>query len=263
MPRLAALAAPLLALLLGPAGRRFEEITRFPAPEARQAVAVDERHFYAIDNHAVSKRDKETGREVARWAGADGGPVIHLNSGVVLDGKLYMAHSNYPAVPMVSSIEVFDAARLEPVGSHSFGIYEGSATWVDRHDGSWWVAFANYSGRGGQPGRGSGWTTLVRFDDQWRRLAGYTFPPEVVRRFGEMSTSGGTWGPDGLLYITGHDESEVYALRLPRSGSVLELAETIPAPAEGQGIAWDRGRPGVLYTIRRSTREVVVSRLVE
>jgi hypothetical protein len=29
-------------------------------------------------------------------------------------------------------------ATMEHVDTHSFGIHQGSATWVDRHDGSWW-----------------------------------------------------------------------------------------------------------------------------
>ena len=38
--------------------RRFEEIGRFGAAEARQGVAVDERHFYAISNRRIGKYDK-------------------------------------------------------------------------------------------------------------------------------------------------------------------------------------------------------------
>ena len=42
-----------------------------------------------------------------------------------------------------------------------------------------------------------------------------------------MSNSGGTWGDDGRLYATGHDEGEVFALSLPTAGSVLELQEPV------------------------------------
>jgi len=53
----------------------------------------------------------------------------------------------------------------------------------------------------------------------------------------------------------------VFILSLPTAGSVLTLHEVIPIAAEGQGIAWDRSEPGTLYSILRSTREVVVSKL--
>jgi hypothetical protein len=244
-------------------GRRFETLRVLDAPEARQAVAVGERFFYAIGNRTIAKYDKHSGERVLVWSGREGGPIIHLNSGVVLGERLYAAHSNYPAVPMISSIEVFDAATLAHVGSHGFGVFAGSATWVDRHDDRWWVAFANYEGRGGTPGQGPEATTLVAFDDAWRPLASHTFPAAVVERFGSHSNSGGAWGPDGYLYITGHDAPEVYVVRLPRTGPVLELVEIVPVHAEGQGIAWDVGDPGTLYSISRSQGKVIVSRLLD
>jgi hypothetical protein len=94
-------------------------------------------------------------------------------------------------------------------------------------------------------------------------VGGYTYPRGVVERFGTMSNSGGSWGADGRLYITGHDNAEIYAMSLPTAGSVLVLEETLPVAAEGQGIAWDRSEPGMMYTILRSKAQVVVSRLRE
>ena len=76
-----------------------------------------------------------------------------------------------------------------------------------------------------------------------------------------MSISGGSWGPDGLLYCTGHDHPELYALRLPQAGSVLELVEIIPIENNGQGIDWDQSDPGRIYSIKRPTKQVVASRL--
>lgn len=242
-------------------GSPFEEVRRFPTTEATQGVAVDADHFYAISNRHIGKYDKRSGERVDLWEGDPDGPIVHLDSGIVLDGRLYCAHSNYPGVPMVSSIEIFDTDTMAHVGSHSFGIFGGSATWVDWAEGHWWVAFGHYAGRGGVPDQGPAWTNLVQFDESWRRVAGYVYPTDVVDRFETMSNSGGTWGTDGLLYATGHDEGEVFVLSLPTAGSVLELRTTLPVTAEGQGIAWDRGEPGTLYSIIRSTREVVVSTL--
>ena len=256
---LGVLAAPAASAQDQP--RRFEEVRRFSAAEARQGVAVDDRHFYAISNRRIGKYDKHNGERVGGWEGASDGPIIHLDSGIVLDGRLYCAHSNYPGVPMVSSIEVFETDTLEHVDSHSFGIFGGSATWIDRADGHWWVAFGHYAGFGGVPDQGPAFTNLVKFDDSWRRVSGYVYPRAMVERFQEMSNSGGTWGEDGRLYATGHDEGAVFVLSVPTAGSVLTLHEVIPVGAEGQGIAWDRSVPGTLYSIIRSTGEVVVSTL--
>lgn len=240
--------------------RSFEVFRRFEAPEARQGVAVDAHHFYAVDNRRIGKYDKRSGRRVAAWDAGDDSSIIHLHSGVVLDGMLYCAHSNYPNVPMASSIEIFDAAGLTHRRSQPLPDGYGSATWVDRQGDAWWVAFANYAGRGGEPGKGPEATVVVRFDSRWNAIDTYSFPPEVVARFGTRSNSGGAWGAGGLLYATGHDAAEIYVLRTPAHGHVLDLVEIIPAPIEGQGIAWDRDAPGMLHGIVKSSREVVVLR---
>src|SRR5262245_36382782 len=112
------------------AAAAFETIGEFKAPAANQGVGVDERHFYAVDNQAIAEYDKATGKLVRKWEGPSDGPIIHLDSAMVRDGTLYAAHSNYPGWPMKSSVEIFDAATLEHVGTHSFGTQGCSLTWL-------------------------------------------------------------------------------------------------------------------------------------
>jgi hypothetical protein len=242
-------------------GRRLEPLRRYRAEEARQAVAVDAEHFYAIDARRIGKYAKRSGLRVAAWAEREGGPIVHLNSGVVRGGRLECAHSNYPALPMHSSIEVFDARTLAHLESRDLGQLPGSATWVDRRDGLVFVGLGNYAGRGGAPGRGPEHSAVARFDADWRPLSRLRFPDALVRRFGARSNSGGAFGPEGLLYATGHDAPELYLLRVPEAGEGLELVEILSAPAAGQGIAWDPAEPDLLWTIRRDAREVISSRL--
>lgn len=244
-------------------GRSFQLLSQFPSQDARQALAVDAEHVYVINNYSIAKHLKSTGELIDRWEGVAFKPFIHFNSGIVLNDTLFAAHSNYPAIPMASSIEMFDPKTLEHIGSHSFGIGYGSATWVDRRDGKWWVGFAHYEGRGGVPGKGPAWTHIVVFDAQWRRVGGYTFPEEVIKRFLDRSNSGAAFGPDGYLYATGHDAPEVYVLKVPDGGAQLELIEIVPIKAEGQGIAWDPGDKSVLYTIIKKDRMVFASRLTQ
>lgn len=243
------------------AQRSFQTIKVFPAEDAHQAVAVDSNYFYAISSRAIGKYDKKTGRQTARWEEEAGGPVLHLDSGVIVDGKLYAAHSNYPNIPMTSSVEIWNAETMEHIDTHSFGIRWGSFTWLDRHNGYWWGVFAHYKEFENQINKDNRWTTLVQFNDQWDPMASWVFPEEVLDRFAPKSNSGGSWGPDGLLYVTGHDRPELYVMKLPKAGAVLELVETVDIENEGQGIAWDRSSPGIIYTIKRSTREVVASEM--
>jgi hypothetical protein len=235
-------------------------VRRFDAPEANQAVAVDSAYFYAIGNSAIGKYEKATGRRVAAWKDATG-PIRHLNSGIVVDSELYCAHSNYPETPMVSSLEVFETERMNHLHSIPLPRGIGSATWVDRTDGAWWVTFANYAGKGGEAGRGPERTTLVKFDPRWQQQQSWTFPPAVVSKWSGMSSSGGAWVQGRGLVTTGHDAQELYVLTLPASGTELALHEIIPFESHGQGIAIDR-TDGLLYSIQRGTREVLVSRLI-
>jgi len=229
---------------------------RFPAAEAIQGVAVDKDAFYAVNNFAIGKYDKQTGKKLAEWKGEKGGPAIHLDSGVIVKGKLYCAHSNFPATPMLSSIEVWDAKTLKHIESHPLGFTPGSATWIDWHDGAWWIAFANYNGEGGVAGRGNEFSYLTRFDKDFRQTASWSYPKSMVERWDGLSNSGGFWLPDGTLLMSPHHAPELYVTRLPKFGTVLELIRTIPVESEGQGIALDPDGH-TIWAIQRRTREVL------
>lgn len=259
----AALLAPALAR--AQSGPHFETLQRFRSPAARQGVCADASRVWVVDNRLIVAVDRATGAEAARFEGPRDGPIIHMNSLSLHEGRIYAAHSNYPAEPMLSSVEIFDAASLRHVGSHSFGIMPGSLTSWEWHDGAWWAVWANYSRVFGQSQRPYGntwWTHLTRHDRDMRQTGGWTFPADILRRAEPMSISGASWGPGGFLWCTGHDHTEVYALRLPAMGSVLERVHTLPIEAEGQAIAWEKGGDGqVLWQIIRSRTEVVAQRL--
>jgi len=227
------------------------------APEAFQGVAVDERFVYAIDTKAIAKYDKKTGKRIAGWKSSDKDKIIHLDSGVIVDKKLYAGHSNYPHVPMDSSVEIWDAQTLKHIDTIPLGRAYGSCTWIDRYAGAWWICYAHYEGKGGYDGIGPERTMLVKYDDGFKELQKWTFPGEVIERFSPFSCSGGSWGPDGRLYCSGHDRPELYALRLPDTGTVLELVRTIQIESTGQGVAWDRTQRNMICTIKREERLIV------
>lgn len=262
-PKAAAPAEPFVAITTP--GWRYEELRRFPAPEAGQGVVVDAEFFYAINNHTIAKYRKATGERVAEWEGGSKGPIVHLNAGIVHEGKLYCAHSNYPDVPMQSSVEIFDTATLKHIGTHSFGRSDGSFTWLDRRNGRWIACFVHYGKKGGEPGKGPEWTQIVEFDNDWRRTGGWALPADLLARIANRgySASGGAFGPGGLLYITGHDNPELYALDFPESGSFLKWVATVPIPAEGQAFGWDPQDPGMFYCVARKTKAVIVGKVTK
>lgn len=255
--------APAARVMPGANGWHYADLRRLPAPEARQGVAVDDDFLYVISNHAIGKYRKDTGVRVAAWECPPGEPLIHLNAGIVHEGRLYCAHSNYPGVPNLSSVEIWDTATLKHVGTHSFGRADGSFTWLDRRNGRWIVCFAHYVGKGAEPGRGADWTRLVEYDDDWRETGGWAFPSDLMQKLSVrgFSVSGGAFGPGGLLYVTGHDDTALYALAMPDAGPTLKWVATIPISAQGQAFSWDARDPGVLYTLSKAGREVIVGRV--
>jgi hypothetical protein len=238
-----------------------EVVARWTAEEARQGVATDARHFYAISNNRIGKYDKKDGRRVARWEGPRA-QFPHMNSCIVDGTQLVCAASNYPAVPIASAIEIFDTTTLRHIRSIALPPLPGSLTWIERRGKDWFAGLANYpEPRGGEPGHDHRWTSLVRLDLAFRPTALWHFPDSILALFAPMSCSGGSWGGDGLLYVTGHDLPELYALRLPNSGTVLEHIATIPLPTGGQAISWDRSEARILWSLDRKSKQVVASRI--
>lgn len=105
-----------------------------------------------------------------------------------------------------------------------------SLTWTDHDDGAWRGTFANYDkvqdGQTEPYGRTDN-TLLVRMNDDFDVVSSWIFPADLVDRFRPMSNSGGSWGPDGRLHITGHDDPDVYVIELPAAGSVVPWVATI------------------------------------
>lgn len=258
-----------LALCLAPTAlstaafaQQFEALRQFPSPAAHQGVAVDAEFFYAISNRVVAKHRKSNGELLIRWEATPDYPLIHMNHGVVHDGVLYVAHSNFPHKPATSSIELFDPQTLKHIGSHSFGIAQGSLNWIDFHEGTWFGVFVHYSSpnMAFDPTTGTSATRLVEFDKDWRIRQNWVFPKELTDLWEPASNSGGGFGPDGRIYLSGHDAPELYVVDFPKAGSQMRFLETWKAPLAGQGFAWDRSRPGHLFGIRRKTGEVIEMR---
>ena len=240
---------------------QHEELKRFPAKEANQGVVADDEYLYVISNVEIGKYRKDTFERVGGWKDAKDGPFIHLNAGLMHEDKLYCAHSNFPGVPMTSSIEIFDPVSMQHIGTHSLGIAPGSLTWIVWHEDHWLACFAHYAKNQPKTGRDPSWTELVQYDAEWRRTNGWTFPAGIVEIFGGSSSSGGSITSDGTLFITGHDAKQLFVLKFPTAGSVLKWVDTIPMSAEGQAFSWDPKEPNLFYGIIKKTREVVISRI--
>lgn len=214
------------------------------APEAVQAAAASGPFVYAISSTQVARYDRKSGQRLA----VSQGEAQHLNSGFFWNGRLFCAHSNYPKQPEQSQVKVLDVASMQLTTFHDFQDFGGSLTWVVRSGDHWWCNFAHY-------GDANHKTFLVKFDNDWRELARWTYPESIIRQLGRYSLSGGIWRDDELL-VTGHDDPVLLRVALPEQGSVLIDKGRQPAPFTGQGIA-DDPVTGGLVGINRGQQQVI------
>jgi len=233
----------------------------FDVSLAKQGVAVDSRFFYVVNNNEILKFTKNEGDFVKKWKDTTA-TVKHLNSGIIVNEKLYCANSNYPDNPMASSIEIFNPETLQHTGNISLGIYMGSATWLDFYNNHWYIAFAHYTGKGSSENKTNHWTQLVKFTKEWQRVGGWIFPEELINEFDTRSNSGGFITDSGVIYVTGHDNKKLYQLHFPDMGYTLKWSKTYSVPVEGQGIALDKTADKfIIYGIIRSENKVVKTSL--
>lgn len=223
---------------------KWQQRQEITAPEAFQAAAADVEHVYAITNRQVAKYDRLTGQRIA----ISHGDAKHLNSGVFWQASLLCAHSNYPLIPEQSEIKVLDLESMELSTLKNFGDFGGSLVWVVRHNDYWWCNFAKYGNENAE-------TFLVQFDDGWNELQRWTYPTAVTSQLGRYSLSGGLWYQNELL-VTGHDKPELYRLRLPATGNVLQFIGQQSVPFSGQGFAVDP-KTGGLVGINRADRKII------
>lgn len=233
------------------------ETFRLNAPEAGQGVAVDRDSIYAIGNFVIARYDRKTGERTAMWRGPRGGLIGHLNACFVEKRQLWCANSNHPRLPFANSIEIFDADTLKHVRSIPLGIMdEGSLVWFDRMGQDWLVGLAQYNDETGLSFKDNRFAGVAIHDDRWRRIGGWALPPSIVDRMAPQAASGGALGPDGLLYIMGHDRPEMYVLARPPMGPYLLHIATIAIDAEGQAFDFDESQPGHVCAISRPSREL-------
>lgn len=239
-------------------GKSYQTVRTYPCPEASQGVATDDIFFYGIGNQTIAKYNKATGQRVAVWKEKNKELIRHFDGGIIVDGLLYCSHSNFPEVPMASSIEIFDPGTLQHVKTISLGIDVGSCTWVVRGEGCWYLGFTHYDKGGGEPGKDNSWTQVVQFSDNWQRQQAWILPKELLQALKPSGISGCLF-IDGKFYCTGHDPQKIFILEFPPYGMRLCLTGTIDMPMHGQGISIDS--EGFLWGIDRATKSVIKTEL--
>ncbi|MDD7983563.1 hypothetical protein PQO01_01195 [Lentisphaera marina] len=223
-----------------PSSKSNKVLKKIPI-KASQGVAVDEHYFYAISNTKITKHNKLNNKLVATWhaRGEKFKHFKHMNSGTVIEGKLYCAHSRFAVDPNDCTVEIWDVKGKVLVHERSISLPRkyGSLTWIDRSpDGFWWMCYAVY-------GKDNHRTKLVKYrydKNEFVEVESWFFPKVVIAQWGRWSCSGGSWGKDKLLYTTGHDHNRAYVLSIDKNNQLTYVRTEDKLGFYGQAIAWDR-----------------------
>ena len=97
---------------------------------------------------------------------------------------------------------------------------------------------------------------------KWGHLVGISSIPQPLVSIGLAVLATAAYFAVWLVSFT-RLNTEIYVVDFPRAGSVMKWIATIPFPSEGQAFCWDPANPGVLYSVLKRTKEVIVGRVTQ
>lgn len=226
--------------------------------DARKGVVADTEYFFAINTTSISKYDIRTGIHLKSINFEDHPRIRNLTGGVIVNNRLYVANAPETDKHRQNTIEVFTKDLVYLYNINVTG-NTGSLTWIDYYDGKWWGCFAHFNDQ-------VRYTAMVEFYHpnpnleiiphqkdlvNWHVKDRWFFPHKVSECFKPYSCMGGSFGPDGKLYVTGNNKNELYVLNFNQYSPIMALDHTKNVDIEGKGICWDRER-GLLYGTGRN-----------
>ncbi len=221
-------------------------VKTFKVKEAKQGVAIDAKHFYAISNSHIGKYKRKTGEKVL----SKSMPFKHLNGGKMIDGDLVVVNNPTGKSARSNALVWLDPTTLNVIDILQLPQIRGSLTWADWAWNKWWVCDAWY-------GKDAKKTTIYCFNEDWILEGYWRLPKQVIEEISPYSLSGGEWFGEWLC-VSGHDKPEMYVLELPTDKIHAKLLKTVPVCFDGQGFSFDRGKKHTyVWGIRRKDSVVV------
>jgi outer membrane protein assembly factor BamB len=234
--------------------------------DAQKAVAVGSDNFFAINDTSISKHDIRTGELIKQIDLSQHPRIKNLNGGVVVRNNLYVTNSPITDKHRQNTIEVFNKDLVYLYHINVTG-NTGNLTWIDYYDGKWWGCFAHLDDM-------VKYTVLVEFYHpnpdldyegtihnkdlvQWSVKDRWFFPHKVNENFKPYSCFGGSFGPDGNLYVTGKDKKELYVLNFYSESPIMSINHVKEVMINGGGISWDRQR-NLLFGINKRNNSVFI-----
>jgi len=230
-----------------------------------QSIAVGEDVFYAIQPTHITQYSLTTGAVLHEVDLIGHTRIKSLQGGVVVRNRLYVTNHNPETLgSKQNTIEVFDAT-LKYIYHINVTGNTGKLTWVDYYDDKWWGGFAHDDAMVAN-------TVMVEFyhprpdlsstpEDkdlvQWHIRNRWFLPAIVYENMRPYSNYGGSFGPDGKMYMTGNKSNKVYVLDFYRSTPMLSLDHVKETELNGNGLTWHRGKKILMVTNSDSGKVLV------
>lgn len=231
-------------------------------PDAHKGIAAGRDFFYVINTNSISKHSTKTGELIKRVDFSNHPRIKNMNGAVVVRNNLYVTNSPATVKHRQNTIEVFNRDLVYLYHINVTG-NTGALTWIDYHNGKWWGCFAHYDDM-------VRYTVLVEFyhpnpdleyEDtihskdlvNWHVKDRWFFPHKVNEHFLPYSCTGGSFGPDGKLYVTGH-RNEIYVLDFHPKAEIMGL-DYIKETDINVSVSIDKER-GILFGINKDNKTV-------
>lgn len=210
-----------------------DKTSEFTVSENVKGVAIDSAYFYAIGGNSVGKYSR-TGKRVAHIKL----PFKHLTGGKIINGDLVIIDRPKEGGAVIwlnpKDLSFIDIVPL-PI--------PGSLTWIDWAWNKWWVCSSNDKN-----------TLILCFNSEWTLEGDWKLPKKLLSQVDELT--GGDWYED-YLYVSGDDNSAVYALTLPPESTHAVLHKKVPVCFDGNGFVFEQGT-GKVYGWGTSGNQLVV-----
>lgn len=252
---------------------------------AVQGVIIDNNFFYPINKQTISKYNIKTGKNELSKSFSNHPRINTLHSGISVSDKLFVCNQK---INGRNTIEVFNK-NLEQEYFINVSGDTGKLVWIDYYKKYWWGCFA-HSDKNIQntivvefytSAEAIGADSLItretrEFDKEskdplnssktreldvekppphWHIRNRWYLPYKAKKSLFPYSCSGGSFGRDGLLYLTGQFQNKLYVMGFHETSPMMTLNHIKETSLYGGGIDWNR-RFQILAGINSETSTV-------
>lgn len=220
----------LYTLFNGNEYMRLDSSHTYKVKEAKNGVALDGKHFYAISNSCIGKYSRKTGKKVL----SKQFPFKNISGGTFVNGDLVVINNSSKSGNILIWL---DPDTLDIIDTMPVPQVSGTLSWIDWAWDKWWVCDAFFKKNVKE-------TSIYCFNQDWVLEGYWKLPKSIVNEIKPESLLGGAWFGE-YLCVMSNDNPEMYILELPEHSLYAKLVKKVQVCFDGRGFALERGKGNV------------------